>query len=226
MRAAVPSAVMGYRERDTRPLLPAPLARPVLEEELGRLRYFRGLLQAGYRSASIPGLGAETLRSERIALRIALPELDAVTLWSARRSDGMISIPFIEYILAQIQGSLDRLCRGVGRHRVPGDLVQSRPALRQAIGEACRDGLEEAVLPRLSDLFLDPALVDRLCREGGLVDRVVTRCEEMIGLGDRRSIRVVPAPSRPAASASTVARSLPRGPVAGQSAPALSVLGH
>ena len=183
-----PALVGLPKAQPRRPLL---LPRFALEEEVRRLNYYRGLLAAGYRSALTPGLTAETLRSERIALRIPFPELDAVPLWSARRSDGMISIPFIEFILGQMIASVDRLCRAMGTRKALGDLVESRPALRRALSEASRGGPEVVPLPRLSDIFLPPAFVDRLCREGGLLDRVVTRSEEMVDVGDRGSLTVV-----------------------------------
>ncbi|HEU4402098.1 MAG TPA: hypothetical protein VFT43_08330, partial [Candidatus Polarisedimenticolia bacterium] len=77
---------------------------------LRRLYYYLELLAAGYRHALKPEPLVRSLRAERIALGIDLPELDTVPLWSVRRQDGSMSIPFIEFILGQIGDSLESFC--------------------------------------------------------------------------------------------------------------------
>jgi len=70
-------------------------------EELDRMRYFRNLLEMGYRHALLPDEDPDTLRSQRVALGIPLPELDLVPVWSCRTPDGTFSIPFIDFLLGQ-----------------------------------------------------------------------------------------------------------------------------
>jgi len=69
---------------------------------------------SGARQALRPHVEPRSLRAERIALGIDLPELDAAPLWSTRRADGKISIPFVEYLLGQIWVSLESFCAGIG----------------------------------------------------------------------------------------------------------------
>ena len=106
--------------------------RTLLASEVDRMRYFRDLLRAGRGAALRPGSGGETLRRDRIALRIPLPELDAVPLWSVRRADGMISIPFIEYIIGQMLASAQRIGRAAGLEEGEDALVEVR-SLRRAL---------------------------------------------------------------------------------------------
>src|SRR2546428_4144244 len=76
------------------------------ELQVRRLRYFMDLLETGYRHALLPDPLPLSLRAERVALGIDVPELDTVPLWSVKRSDGAVAIPFVEFIVTQICRSL------------------------------------------------------------------------------------------------------------------------
>jgi hypothetical protein len=153
-------------------------------EDLERMRYFRNLLRAGRRAALQPGSEGETLRGDRIALRIALPELDAVPLWSVRRADGMISIPFIEYILGQVLASALRIGRMAGRG-------EGEDALVEVLVQVNSGGPGALLLPRLNDVYLPAVLVERICGADGILERVVSRAEAMAGLGETGGFSVI-----------------------------------
>lgn len=147
-----------------------------------RLRYFRDLLAAGYRHALSPNPLSRSLRAERIALGIDVPELDAVPLWSVRRSDGKVSISFIEFILGQICGALDSLCgeARVTPHEVAEDLASTRRLLASLVAETRPAGEQATPLPRLRDIYVPGALLENLCGTGGLLDRTVQICERLV----------------------------------------------
>jgi hypothetical protein len=162
----------------------------VVAEEVARMRYFRNLLSAGRRAALHPGSEGETLRADRIALRIPLSELDAVPLWSVRRADGMISIPFIESILGQVLASAQRIGRAAGREDGEDALVEVR-GLRRALVQVNSGGPEALLLPPLHDIYLPAVLVERICGADGVLERVVSRAEALAGLGETGGFPVV-----------------------------------
>ena len=157
----------------------AAVARPGGWPELRRMRFFRDLLAQGYRSALAPGLDATTLRAERIALGLDLPELDAVACWSIRRADGTVSIPFIEFILGRMIASLDAFVLAMRERRTGGPLSEARCALGRALRRAGRGSGGSLTVPRLSDAFLPEPFVAALCGPGGLLDGIVEKCEAL-----------------------------------------------
>lgn len=157
--------------------------------EARRLRYFRDLLAAGYRHALAPDPQSRSLRAERIALGIDLPELDTVPLWSARRSDGLVSIPFIEFILAQICAILDAFCAEpqLTEHETGEDLAAVRRALGAILERASPGSAAPPALPRLGDIYVSQALLENLCAPDGLLDQIVRRCERCLTAGPQAS---------------------------------------
>lgn len=142
--------------------------------ELRRLRYFRDLVCAAWRHASGGSDPHTTLRSERIALGIALPELDAVTLWSHRAADGTIALPFVEYLVSQLRlaaatlsGHDEAVRRRAGR--------PLRQLLRMLSERRDLDAGHDA-LPRLRDVFLPEEWLGRICAPGGIADQLVVAC--------------------------------------------------
>lgn len=159
------------RQRDAGPALDPGAAMVALR----RMGYFRDLLQAGYESTIWPDRSSRTLRSERLALGIDLPELDAVGIWATRCGDGRVSIPFIEFLLDCLRDSARLFARAdaggtVSTRLAPIDevLMKMRPAGRPA-----------DALPRLEEVYLDESAVTRLCGSGGLVERLVEACEAL-----------------------------------------------
>lgn len=146
-----------------------------------RLRYFIDLLIAGYRQAQRPDPMPRSLRGERIALGIDLPELDTVPLWTVRRDDGMVAIPCVVYILDQARGSLDLFCREED-HDLSGEghVGACRAALDKALVEARGGSKTDPAGPRLHDVFLPGDLLDKLCASGGLLERAVRDCEAIL----------------------------------------------
>lgn len=145
-----------------------------LRLELRRLRYFRDLLSAAWRHACGGSDPHVTLRSERIALGIDLPELDAVTLWSHRAADGTIAVPFIEYLVSQLRlvaATLSGHDEAV-RRRARRPL---RQLLRMLSERRDLDAGHDA-LPRLRDVFLPEEWLERICAPGGIADQLVLAC--------------------------------------------------
>src|SRR5882672_487214 len=146
-----------------------------------RLRYYIDLLQTGYTHALRPDPLPHSLRAERIALGIDLPELDTVPLWSTRREDGAVSVPFIEFILGQIAKALEALAPSAA------DDPRSSEALRASLQDFL--GVQETIdsasgprpaLPRLRDLYLQEGLMSSLCGPEGLLDRQRELCETLL----------------------------------------------
>ncbi|HXH29116.1 MAG TPA: hypothetical protein VNL37_08735 [Candidatus Polarisedimenticolia bacterium] len=154
-----------------------PILTPALLA-LRRLRFYRDLLLTGYSSALRPDPTPRSLRSERIALGIDHFELDAVPLWSVRRDDGAVAVPFVEFILGELQRALQQICDAIDTSRTPaadtlGRLAAELRREMETIGlrEACREP------PRLSELFLTGELLGRLCGSQGLLEQIVQECE-------------------------------------------------
>lgn len=188
-RALVPSAT-GTRGTPVAPPRSGTPDGALPAGEVDRMRYFRDLLRAGRGAALRPGAGGETLRRDRIALRIAFPELDAVPLWSVRRADGMICIPFIEYTMGQVLASAQRIGRAAGLGEGEDALVEVR-SLRRALVQVNSGGPEALLLPRLNDVYLPAVLVERICGAGGILERVVSRAEALAGLGETGGFNIV-----------------------------------
>jgi len=148
--------------------------------ELRRLRYLRDLLVEGFRAARTGDLPSGSLRVERVALGIGLPELDAVPLWSSGREDGAVSIPFIEFILAQFIASLGAFWSDLEDRGAAAGMLEHSHALEQALREANQGGATALALPRLGDTFLPELLVMRVCGHRGLLDRTVAECERLM----------------------------------------------
>lgn len=160
-----------------------PLASVHSQSELlvRRLRYYTGLLQAGYRHALRPDPLPRSLRAERIALGIDLPELDTVPLWSARRDDGSVAVPFIEYLLARIAETLEALARSAEDDPRAGEAFDA--ARRELL--AAQERIDPAsgprsALPRLRDLYVQEEFMKGLCGPGGILERQRELCEALL----------------------------------------------
>jgi len=123
-----------------------------------------------------------SLRAERIALGIDLPELDTVPLWSIRGSDRTVSIPFIEFILGQIREALDRIRAQADAPRsgVSRETIAGLGALIRLLDETELVGAATPPLPRLADTFVPEELLDRLCGPDGLLAGTVRQCEALL----------------------------------------------
>lgn len=154
----------------------------MVELLLQRLRFYVDLLGAGYRLALSPDPLPRSLRAERIALGIDLPELDAVPLWSTRREDGTICIPFVEFILGQIVDTMDSLLAEVA----PSDplsaneIESAREAVAGALETMGAGGKPGRLLPSLRDVFVPVSTLDALCGPCGCLVTVVRRCEALL----------------------------------------------
>ncbi|HEU4401433.1 MAG TPA: hypothetical protein VFT43_04955, partial [Candidatus Polarisedimenticolia bacterium] len=115
---------------------------------------------------------------ERIALGIDLPELDTVPLWSVRRQDGSMSIPFIEFILGQIGDSLESFCGTVetAPPQAIEKLMEDRRAVAGMLEETAPAGEPLPLLPRLKDVFVPESLLERLYKADGMFEEIARRC--------------------------------------------------
>jgi len=162
--------------------LPRPAVPP---PALPRLRYHLELLKAGYRQALRPDVQAPSQRAERIALGIDRPELDTIPLWSVRRSDGAVAIPFVEFVLGEIHRGLEPVARAASAID-PRAGVRLREG-RRLVGRIllAMDGKRQhCSIPRLGDLFLPGDLVARICGPDGLLRRLRRDCDAVFGEGD------------------------------------------
>lgn len=144
------------------------------ELEARRLRYFRDLLAHGYQCAVAAGDPFETLRSERLALHIDRPELDVVGIWSRRNAHDAITIPFVDFILRQIQGRVAAIC--LHDHRLWARAFIPWCRLMRILDVEAVDTAPCGVRPELTDRCLPTGLVERLAEVGGIVDELVTAC--------------------------------------------------
>jgi len=175
----IPSLPPGRFEDRLRP------AHSSLELHVHRQRYFMDLLESGYRYALLPDPLPLSLRAERIALGIDLPELDTVPLWSVKRADGAVAIPFVEFIVDQICRTLEAIEDGGGLagSAVGEDLVLARGALRRVLEQASLGSTTAAPeLPRLGDLFLSRELLEELCGPNGLLGAIAGQCEALLAV--------------------------------------------
>src|SRR5256712_1138171 len=154
-----------------------------LELQVRRLLYFMDLLETGYRHALLPDPLPLSLRAERVALGIDVPELDTVPLWSVKRSDGAVAIPFVEFIVTQICRALEATAdeAGLSGSAAGEDLVLARGTLRRIL-EQGSPGSATALpdLPRLGDIFLPRDLLDAVCGPEGLLRTIAGQCETLL----------------------------------------------
>lgn len=162
---------------------PSRVAHSSVELHVRRLRYFMDLMQTGYRHALRPAPLPRSLRAERIALCVDVPELDTVPLWSVMRPDGAVAIPFVEFILTQIGRDLEAIADDVS---VSGsaegdDLLLARGMLRRVVDQAS-PGSPAATpeLPRLADIFLSRELLEDVCGPRGLLGDIANQCEALL----------------------------------------------
>src|SRR3989442_11651504 len=175
---AIPSPPPGGRFED-RPRA----AHSALELHIRRLRYFMDLLETGYHHALHPDPLPRSLRADRIALGIDVPELDAVPLWSVTRADGAVAIPFIEFIVTQISRTLEAVAdeAGLSGSAAGEELVLARGSLRRILEQGSPGSATSAPdLPRLGDIFLPRDLLDAVCGPEGLLRTIAGQCETLL----------------------------------------------
>ena len=160
-------------------------AHSPLELHVRRLRYFMDLLETGYRQALLPDPLPLSLRAERVALGIDVPELDTVPLWSVKRSDGAVAIPFVEFIVTQICRSLGATAdeAGLSGSAAGEELILARGALRCILEQASPGSATAAPdLPRLGDLFLSRDLLEEVCGPKGVLEAITGQCEALLAV--------------------------------------------
>jgi len=161
---------------------PRPVYSP-LELHVRRLRYFMDLLESGYRYALLSDPLPFSQRPERIALGIDLPELDTVPLWSVKRADGAVAIPFVEFIVRQICRTLEAIAdeAGLTGSAAGEELILARGTLRRVLDQGSPGSATAAPdLPRLGDLFLSRDLLEEVCCPEGLLGAIAAQCEALL----------------------------------------------
>jgi hypothetical protein len=163
------------------PLVPEGLDRAAAMVTLRRLQFYRDLLRLGFEGTVWPDRATHTLRRERQALGIDLPELDLVGLWATRCGDGRVSIPFIEYLVTQARETAARFLPADESGAIGIQLARLDDAIRSVLP----GGHGGTRLPRLDDVFLSEYDAVRLCGLGGIADLLHHACEEAcLGLWD------------------------------------------
>jgi len=191
----IKSIVPGDPQGEFQPLPAAPTvgriedrartAHSPLELHVHRLHYFMDLLKTGYRHALLPDPLPRSLRAERIALCIDVPELDTVPLWSMKRADGAVAIPFVEFIVTQICRTLEVIADAAGLSGRPAgeELLLARATLRRVLDEASLGSATAAPdLPRLGDIFLSRESLEEICGVKGLLGKVAGQCEALLSV--------------------------------------------
>ena len=148
------------------------------------------LLETGYRHALQPDPLPRSLRADRIALGIDVPELDAVPLWSVKRADGAVAIPFVEFIVMQISRTLVTIAddAGLSGSASGEDLILARGTLRRLLEQASPGSATAAPdLPRLGDIFLSAEILDEVCGPGGLLRTIASQCEALLAVESVRA---------------------------------------
>jgi len=164
--------------------LPGAAQAPAIDFhlEVRRLRFYVDLLSAGYRRVLDPGAEPGCLRAERLALGIDVPVLDVVPLWASRRDDGAISIPFIDYLLAEVRRILGA---SFGAPEAPSgvspDVVRGACALLDWMLDHIGSTDEDRRTPRLEDRYIPENLSRLMCGAPSLLDPVVSHCEAALG---------------------------------------------
>ena len=160
-------------------------AHSPLELHVRRLHYFMNLLETGYRHALLPDPLPLSLRAERIALGIDVPELDTVPLWSVKRADGAVAIPFVEFIVTQICRTLEATAdeAGLSGSAAGEELVLARGTLRRIL-EQGSPGSATALpdLPRLGDIFLSRDLLEEVCGPNGILGEIAGQCDALLAV--------------------------------------------
>jgi hypothetical protein len=168
-------------------LFPEGLDTAAAMVALRRLHFYRDLLSLGFEATVWPDRASRTLRAERRALGIDLPELDLVALWATRCGGGRVSIPFIEYLLARSRETAARFL-AVDEDRAIACLIGRLDAVIAGIdadappsraGMATKE-VKPPDLPRLGEVFILETEAVALCGQGGLVDRLLQVCEERL----------------------------------------------
>lgn len=149
------------------------------DRSLRRLRYFCALLSGAYRAAHEGGLHQDTLRASRLDLNIDIPELDVVTIWSTRPGDGSISIPYADFILAQILTAFEECSSNLTEKGTANQALEYKSALSEALKEISGGVDAKVCLPRLIDQSASVVVLTALCSDDGLLDRI-------LALNDRR----------------------------------------
>ncbi|OLD65746.1 MAG: hypothetical protein DMF52_13720 [Acidobacteria bacterium] len=156
-----------------------------MELHIRRLRYFMDLLETGYHHALHPDPLPRSLRADRIALGIDVPELDAVPLWSVKQRDGAVAIPFVEFIVTQISRTLEAIAddAGLSGSAAGEDLILARGTLRRVLEQASPGSATAAPdLPRLGDIFLSGEILDEVCGPKGLLQTIAGQCEALLAV--------------------------------------------
>jgi len=160
-------------------------AHSPLELHVHRLHYFMELLETGYRHALLPDPLPRSLRAERIALGIDVPELDTVPLWSVKRGDGSVAIPFVEFIVTQICRTLEAIAdqAGLSGTAEGEELVLARGTLRRVLEQGSPGSATAAPdLPRLGDIFLSRDLLEEICGPKRLLETIAGQCEALLAV--------------------------------------------
>lgn len=176
---AIRTVVVDEARRGTfavaQPVTPQGIDAAASMLSLRHLHFYRNLLRLGFEGTIWPDRASRTLRGERLALGIDLPELDLVALWAVRCGDGRVSIPFIEYLLARVRATAARFLAVDHDRGVALRLARLDEAIAAMTPEGAPSGND---LPRLDDVFLDETDAVRLCGSGGIVDLLLQACEE------------------------------------------------
>jgi hypothetical protein len=148
--------------------------RRVLAIDLSGLRYLRDLLGFGMKHALDPRLSIDTLRSQRLAAGIDLPELDVVPVWACQEPGGLVGLPFLELVL-------DEPVFDTCAHLTHEKGAQARATAREILWlrSELRARAESSAIPVGPVQFLPLEDVERVCGRAGSVARLFDQLQHM-----------------------------------------------
>lgn len=154
--------------------------RRVLAIDLAPLRYLRDLLRLGVKHALDPRLSVDTLRTQRLAAGIELPELDTVPVWACSEASGRVGIPFLDLVLDEVLARAESVfdtCAHLTRERGAQARVTAREIAALRARLAARDGIDPSAVGPIR--FLPIEDVERVCGRAGSVARLLDQLQHM-----------------------------------------------
>lgn len=154
--------------------------RRVLAIDLAPMRYLRDLLRLGVKHAIDPRPTADTLRAQRLAAGVELPELDTVPVWACSEANGRVGIPFLDLVLDEVLARAEIVfdtCAHLTRERGAQARVAAREIAALRARLASREGTDPSPVGPIRFVPLED--VERVCGRAGSVARLLDQLQHM-----------------------------------------------
>lgn len=154
--------------------------RRVLAIDLAPMRYLRDLLRLGVKHAIDPRLTVDTLRTQRLAAGVDLPELDTVPIWACCEATGRVGIPFLDLVLDEVLSRAEVVfdtCAHLTRERGAQARLTAREIAVLRARLVSREGTDPSPVGPIR--FLPVEDVERVCGRAGSVARLLDQLQHM-----------------------------------------------